>query len=283
MDGQSSVRILRQREDVDVEDLRIFLNTVADNVTVEKTYVGPQASVDWFLPPVLTAIFNYAAAHPFLMSTLAGLASGTAVQVGKKIGDKVEDKIAEPIVDKFFGLIAKVYRRAKATGVIFIRGEKKIPVPPLALTFEMFNKDVTKQSRLTLVFPDDLLDGQLREALGKVGAVMVVATKRDKERGDYENNLRRLLTEGKEDEAMALISDEKYNDLRRHDMKYVYRPAESAWVDAWELALEPVRLKDIERLRDILENPPETAKDYEKEFREMLEELERKVKDARVR
>lgn len=283
MDGRSSVRILRQREDIDVEDLTTFLSTVADDVTVEETYVGPQANVDWFLPPVLTAIFNYAAAHPFLTSTLAGFASGTAVKIGKKVGDKVEDKIAGRVVDKFSDLVAKVYRRAKATGVIFVRGEKKIPVPPLALTFEMFNENVTKQSALTLVFPDDLVDGQLREALAKVGAVTAVAKKRDQERGDYENNLRQLITAGKEDEAMALISDEKYVDLRRHEMKYVYRPAESAWVDAWELAIEPVRLKDIDRLKDILQNPPEAAKDYQKEFREMLEDLEGKVRDARVR
>ena len=39
----------------------------------------------------------------------------------------------------------------------------------------MFNPDVTRQSTLTLVFPDDLAEGQLREALGKVGAVVAVA------------------------------------------------------------------------------------------------------------
>jgi hypothetical protein len=279
MSSPSSVRILRQREDIDVEDLRTFLTTVADNVTVEETYVGPQTNVDWFLPPVLTAVFNYAAAHPFLMSSAAGWASGAAVKVGSKLGDEFAKKAAHEL----FALVPKLYKRAKAACLIFIRGEQKIPVPPLALTFEMSNPDLSRQSVLTLVFPDDLEDAQLREALRKVDAVIAVAKKRDQQRADYENNLRQLIAAGKEDEAMAVISDEESVELRRSEMKYVYRPAESAWIDAWELAIEPMRQRDIDRLKDILANPPETAKGYEKEFREMLADLERKVTDARVR
>ena len=94
MEDQGKVRILRQRSGVDVEDLRAFLAESDTDVSVEDVQVGPQANVDWFLPPTLSVIFNTVAAHPYVTVFMAGAATETA--------DKLSEAVAGKLVDKLF-------------------------------------------------------------------------------------------------------------------------------------------------------------------------------------
>ena len=276
MDDQGQVRILRQRSDVDVEDLRAFLADSDADVSVEDIRVGPQANVDWFLPPTLSIIFNTVAAHPYVAAFVAWAATKSA--------DKLSDAAAGKLVDKLFAYVSKVYPRAKSAALTFVRGEKVIPVPPLRLTFDLFNSNITtKQTTVTLVFPDDLSDAQIHQALNLVPYVMAACKKRDENRGEYENEVRRLIEAGRQDEGMALMLNEEYVDLRRPALTYVYRPKESAWVDAWVLAEEPLLLERVNRLKEMLKSPSPEVKQYQKDFEQMLQDAERKISDARIK
>ena len=184
----------------------------------------------------------------------------------------------------FFAYVSKVYPGAKSAALTFVRGEKVIPVPPLRLTFDLFNSKITtKQSTVTLVFPDDLTDPQIRQALSLVPYVMAACKKRDEKRGEYENEVRRLVEAGQQEQGMALMLDEEHIELRRPALTYVYRPKESAWVDAWVLAEEPLLLGRMERLKEVLKDPTPEVKQYQKDFEQMLEDVERKINEARIK
>jgi hypothetical protein len=276
MDDQGQVRILRQRSSVDVEDLRAFLAESDADVSVEDIQAGPQANVDWFLPPTLSVIFNTVAAHPYLACFVAWAATKSA--------DKLSDAAAEKLVSKLFTYVSKVYPRAKAAALTFVRGEKVIPVPPLRLTFDLFNSDITtKQTTVTLVFPDDLTDAQIHQALNLVPYVITASKKRDEERGEYEKRVRQLIESGQQEESMALMLDEAFVELRRPALTYVYRPKESAWVDAWVLAEEPLLLQRVNRLKEMLKGPSPEVKQYQKDFEQMLQDAERKIDEARIK
>jgi hypothetical protein len=276
VEDQGKVQILRQRSSVNVEDLRAFLAESATDVSVEDIQAGPQANVDWFLPPTLSVIFSTVAAHPYVTALLAGAAT--------KAADKLSGAVGGKLVDKLFAYVSKVYPRAKAAALTFVRGEKIIPVPPLRLTFDLFNSNITtKQTTVTLVFPDDLTDEQMLRALSLVPYVMAACKKRDEERGEYENQVRRLIEAGQQEAGMALMLDEEHIELRRPALTYVYRPKESAWVDAWVLAEEPVLLGRMKTLKKVLKDPTPEVKRHERDFRQMLEDVERKINEARIR
>ena len=63
-------------------------------------------------------------------------------------------------------------------------------MPPLRLTLELYNSKVSKQGTLALVFPSDLTDDDVREAIAKVGKVVVAALKREEKRGRFEEKIR---------------------------------------------------------------------------------------------
>jgi hypothetical protein len=268
---------------VDLEDLRLFLSDYAQDVTVREVKIGPQMSVDWFLPPTVDLIMSFGAAHPFIVGLLGSVSGSLTSTTAKKIYEKFGDALIKKAVDKFCDHVGKVFKRAKNADIAFHRGDKILPVPPLRITFELNRPKLSKATTLALVFPADLTDAQIRDALSSAGKVVEAAIKRDDKRARYEKRARKLIVNGKSDEGIRLLTDEEHIALRRTSLTYAYHPDENAWVDAWVLADQAVREQNAARLREWIKDPPAKMRGYENEMKKMVADIEKYIRDGRVR
>src|SRR5262249_33716043 len=249
MATQSDVRIERQRASVDVEQLRAFFAEMNVAVTVEEVSPGPQASVDLFLSPVTDVITTFRVAHPLISAFLGSAVSVLTWETARKAAEKITERTIDVALDEMLKRIGErlldLFRRSKDEKVTFYRGRQELLVPPVRLKLELYNPKVSKQGTLALVFPADLTDGDVREAIGKVGKVIIAALKWEERRGRFEQRFQRLCNQGKEAKAMAMLNDEKAHVWRRTPLTYAYKPDEAAWVDAWVLSDEGYKERRI--------------------------------------
>ncbi len=290
MSETAHVRIRRQADSVAVSELEAFLQENGTVVDIEAYSPGPQMSVDWFNPAALDVVFNLHAAHPYLAAWLGGIggvatskiAAKVYEKVADKIGDKLLDKVLDPTLDKFVGVFVTTYKSAKAAGIRMIRGSKSTPVPPVKLTFPLDNRRVEKKSRLELVFPADLNDADVREALTKVGKVVDAANTREEWRADIEEKATELFRAGRTEEASAMVEGPDSLEFHRTQVTYAYRPQEKAWVDAFVLADEDYQKTRAQNFKKLLDQRPVTDVEDREMIRQLIVEIEERIKRARI-
>ncbi|MGH9581696.1 MAG: hypothetical protein ACRD4O_02030 [Bryobacteraceae bacterium] len=193
--------------DVDVESLRAELTSVAPDVRLEAQEPGVHALAEWFLPAAL--IVNVGA--PFL----------------KGFMEKLGSAAAEPLAKILTALFETVKARARKW-----RGSPGVekPVTPIKLAFTL-----PGGAEVEFVCPSDLDKDQMEQALRELPTGMAQAQERDKARTELLRSVHEIAASGDMDQAMEMLTSEESVELRRQDLIYVYRPAESAWLDAYEL------------------------------------------------
>ena len=100
--------------------------------------------------------------------------------------------------------------------------------------------------QLALVFPADLTDADLQNALDTVGKVFKAALRHEERRAKFEARALRLLRAGKTTAGRAMLADERSHVWRRASQTYAYRREDGAWVDAWVRADQQFREQRID-------------------------------------
>ncbi|HEY4089093.1 MAG TPA: hypothetical protein VGM43_24355 [Bryobacteraceae bacterium] len=285
MADENNIEILTQSTAVDISELEVFLKPYAQTFAVTEIHPGPQASVDWFLPPNLEVVIRGVTANPFIASFLGVVSAHLTTEFAKRVLEKAVEKFGDAIIDKaaegLWERVIKVFRRSKEHNVSFSRSGKSIPVPPLKLTLSLPQYETIPETKLCLVFAGDMSDADLCEAYHSVGKVIEVATKKLEDRQNYETRIQKMVAEDDMDAVTDIIQSPGYIELRRSRFTYVYRPHEKAWVEAETLAVQHVledRLASIDRM---IANGKFQSSD--EGVQEMISEIKQQIESARVR
>ena len=285
MASENNIEIFTQSAGVDISELTAFLNPYTQTLIVTEIHPGPQASVDWFLPPNLEVLIRGVTAHPFIASFLGMVSAHLTSAFAKDVLEKAVEKFGEAIIGKaaegLWDRLGEVFSRSKKDSVTFSRSGKNIPVPPLKLTLSLPRYETIPEVKLSLVFASDMSEADLRHAYHSVGKVIEVATKKLEDRQDYETQIQELMSQGKTEEATDVIQSRDYIGLRRSRFTYVYRPDEQAWVEAEVLAIQHPLEERLSSIHQMIESGEFASS--EKTLREMITDIEREIESARVR
>jgi hypothetical protein len=223
MEQIPSVRIIRSTVSVDVGDLKEQLEILTSAVTIETERPAIQMGIAWSLPSVVEIQLAYVLVEPFLRK---------AVDV---LSEAVAEKGAEKVIETVGSTLVSVFRRA----IKFIsrRGASgpTAPAPPLRITFDIVDKALTEPTSVSLVFPDDLTDEQVRAGVASAARAKEMAEQQVKRHGKYQRRMQQLIQTGKKELADKLILSGEYGALRSKNLFYVYRPEEEGWMDLNEL------------------------------------------------
>jgi hypothetical protein len=192
--------------DVDVEPLREELTTIAD-VRLETEEPGVHALLEWLLP----AAFMVNVGAPFLKGFM------------EKMGGVAGEGLGHVLVGLFERLKARSLKWRGSSG-------QEQPVTPIRLAFTL-----PGGADAAFVFPSDLSKDQVQQGLRDFSSGMAQAQERDKARGELLDSIREMAAAGDTVRAMEMFSSEEAAELRRRELVYVYRPSESAWIEAYEL------------------------------------------------
>lgn len=285
MAGENNIEIFTQNARVDISELTAFLNPYSQKLTVTEIHPGPQASVDWFLPPNLEVAIHGVTANPFVASFLGMMSAHLTSEFAKHVVEKAGEKCGEAIIGKaaegLWDRLREAFSRSKKDSVTFSRSGKHIPVPPLKLTLSLPIYETIPEVKLSLVFASDMSDADLRNAYHSVGKVIEVATKKLEDRQNYETQIQKLMSQGKAEEATDIIQTQNYIKLRRNRFTYVYRPDEQAWVEAEVLAIQGPLEERLASVHEMIESGEFLSS--EKTLQEMIADIEREIESARVR